>query len=71
MNYKYCLAYQRTHKDQELNIYLNFTKKDLLVDSPKKLPKLLFSTLSNKIELEPDVYGGKIKLTPFEGIIFS
>jgi len=67
---KYCLTYQRLHKDQELNIYLNFTKKALLVDSSIKKPQLLFSTLYNRKALEPNANSEKIKLTPYEGIIF-
>ncbi|MFW9936532.1 MAG: alpha-glucosidase [Candidatus Thorarchaeota archaeon] len=70
-NKKNCLTYQRQYKDQELTIYLNFTKKELIIDLPKEKPQLLFSTLTNRKMLELNDYGGKIKLTPFEGIIFS
>ncbi|MFX1406194.1 MAG: alpha-glucosidase [Promethearchaeota archaeon] len=70
-NKKNCLTYQRLYKDQELTIYLNFTKKELIIDLPKEKPELLFSTLPNRKTLELNDYSGKIKLTPFEGIIFS
>jgi oligo-1,6-glucosidase/alpha-glucosidase len=65
-----CFAYQRLYLDQKIFIYLNFTKKDLLIESPKEKPTLLFSTLFNRKTLESNNSSGKIKLTPFEGIIF-
>ncbi|MFX1588145.1 MAG: alpha-amylase family glycosyl hydrolase, partial [Promethearchaeota archaeon] len=70
-NKKNCLTYQRLYKDQELTIYLNFTKKELIIDLPKEKPELLFSTLPNRKILELNDYRGKIKLTPFEGLVFS
>ncbi|MHA1489184.1 MAG: alpha-glucosidase [Promethearchaeota archaeon] len=68
---KKLLAYRRIHEVQELYIFLNFSKKALLINTPKQEPELLFSTLPNREALDPDSYDGNLRLTPFEGIIFK
>ncbi len=65
-----CLAYKRILGKQEINVYLNFLNKVLLIKIPIQEPKLIFSTLSNRKALYPEANNGKIKLFPFEGIIF-
>jgi len=68
---KICICYTRNHKAQKIFIYLNFTKKELLIQTPIEKPELLFSTLSNRKALDTEAYNGNIKLTPLEGIIFK
>jgi len=68
---KHCISYTRSHKAQKIFIYLNFTKKELLIQTPIEKPELLFSTLSNRKALDTEAYNGNIKLTPLEGIIFK
>jgi glycosidase len=65
------ISYTRNHKAQKIFIYLNFTKKELLLQTPIEKPELLFSTLSNRKALETEVYNGNIKLNPLEGLIFK
>ena len=65
------LNYKRFNNKDEVYIYLNFSKKEILLHCPVEKPDLLFSTLSNRFALDIDAYHGKIKLTPFEGIIFK
>ena len=65
------ISYTRSHKAQKIFIYLNFTKKELLIKTPIEKPELLFSTLSNRKALDTEAYCGNIKLTPLEGIIFK
>ncbi len=65
------LTYKRFSENNQIYIYLNFSKKQLLMSCPVKKPDLLFSTLSNRVSLDIEAYGGSIKLTPFEGIIFK
>ena len=65
------IAFRRIHDVQELFIYLNFSKKEFLIKTPKENPLLIFSTLSNRKALDPEAYNGNLKLTPFEGIIFK
>jgi glycosidase len=64
-----CVAYQRSHQEQELSIYLNFSKKELFIDFFKDKASLLFSTILDKKSLEIDVSNEMIKINPFEGII--
>lgn len=68
---KNCISYTRNHKAQKIFIYLNFTKKELLIQTPIAKPELLFSTLSNRKTLDTEAYNGNIKLAPLEGIIFK
>lgn len=68
---KKCLAYRRIHNNQEIFIYLNFSKDLLKLDCPVKKPTLLFSTLANRVALNVNSNKNIMKLTPFEGIIFS
>jgi alpha-glucosidase len=65
------LSYKKYINDAEIYIYLNFSKKELLVPCPVECPYLYFSTLSNRVALDIEAYNGNIKLTPFEGIIFK
>ena len=65
------LSYKKYINDAEIYIYLNFSKKELLVPCPVEGPYLYFSTLSNRVALDIEAYNGNIKLTPFEGIIFK
>jgi glycosidase len=65
------ISYTRSHKAQKIFIYLNFSKKELLIQTPIEKPELLFSTLSNRKALDTKKYNGNIKLTPLEGIIFK
>ncbi len=65
------LSYRKYINDDEIYIYLNFSKKELLLNCPVESPDLYFSTLSNRVALDIEAYNGKIKLTPFEGIIFK
>ena len=64
-----CVAYQRSHQEQELSIYLNFSKKELFIDFFKDKASLLFSTILDKKSLELDISNEMIKINPFEGII--
>ena len=66
-----CLNYKRFNDEDEIYIYLNFSKNDLLIPCPVESPNLAFSTLSNRVALDIEAYNGNIKLTPFEGIIFK
>jgi len=68
---KKCLAYRRIHNNQEIFTYLNFSKDLLKLDCPVKKPTLLFSTLANRVALNVNSNNNIMKLTPFEGIIFS
>jgi alpha-glucosidase len=68
---KDCIRYRKYINDDEIYIYLNFSKKELLLNCPVESPDLYFSTLSNRVALDIEAYNGKIKLTPFEGIIFK
>ncbi|MFX0105228.1 MAG: alpha-glucosidase [Candidatus Hodarchaeota archaeon] len=66
---KKSLAYKRIYNTQEIVIYLNFSNKEIILKTPIQKPKLIFSTLSNRTALNPDLYNGNIKLIPLEGII--
>jgi glycosidase len=68
-NNRACIAYQRLHQDQNLSIYLNFSKKEIFIDFYKDEVSLLFSTIFDKKILELDISNEKIKINPFEGII--
>ena len=68
-NNRACIAYQRLHQDQNLSIYLNFSKKEIFIDFYKDEVSLLFSTIFDKKILELDISNEKIKIYPFEGII--
>jgi oligo-1,6-glucosidase/alpha-glucosidase len=68
---KYCLSYRRYTNVDEIYIYLNFSKNELLLNCPVEKPNLLFSTLSNRVALDIEAYNGNIKITPFEGIILK
>lgn len=75
MNYKKqkkeLLAYKRKYREEELIVFLNFTDKELLVPSPLQNPDLLFSTLPNRVDIEPEAYNNQIFLAPFEGMVFK
>ncbi|MFX0025017.1 MAG: alpha-glucosidase [Candidatus Hermodarchaeota archaeon] len=66
-----CLVYRRYYLNEQIFVILNFSKKERLIKSPIHKPSLLFSTLSNRVALDLEVYNGNIKLTPLEGIIFK
>lgn len=66
-----CLNYKRFNDEDEIYIYLNFSKNELLIPCPVESPNLAFSTLSNRVALDIEAYNGNIKITPFEGIIFK
>ncbi len=68
---KKCLAYRRYYLNEQIFVFLNFYKKEILIKSPINDPNLLFSTLSNRVALDLETYNGNIKLTPLEGIIFK
>ncbi|MGB5910269.1 MAG: alpha-glucosidase [Promethearchaeia archaeon] len=68
---KKCLAYRRYYFNEQIFVFLNFFKKEILIKSPINDPNLLFSTLSNRVALDLEAYNGNIKLTPLEGIIFK
>lgn len=68
---KKCLAYRRYYFNEQIFVFLNFYKKEILIKSPINDPNLLFSTLSNRVALDLETYNGNIKLTPLEGIIFK
>jgi len=65
------LAYRRYYFNEQIFVFLNFSKKEILIKSPINDPNLLFSTLSNRVALDLEAYNGNIKLTPLEGIIFK
>ncbi|MEJ2293806.1 MAG: DUF3459 domain-containing protein, partial [Candidatus Lokiarchaeota archaeon] len=67
----HCLNYKRFNDIEAHYIYLNFSKEEVLLPCPVDKPDLLFSTLSNRFILDTQAYNGKIKLTPFEGMIFK
>jgi hypothetical protein len=52
-------------------VFLNFSKKEILIKSPINDPNLLFSTLSNRVAFDLEAHDRNIKLTPLEGIIFK
>ncbi|MFX0010389.1 MAG: alpha-glucosidase [Candidatus Hermodarchaeota archaeon] len=64
-----CIAYKRLHQEQNLSIYLNFSKREIFIDAVKDKTSLLFSTIFNKKILELNPSNEKIKINPFEGII--
>lgn len=66
-----CLAYSRTLEKQKVFIYLNFSKDILELKCPVQRPRLLFSTLANRVTLDVDSLDGTMSLAPFEGIIFK
>jgi oligo-1,6-glucosidase/alpha-glucosidase len=66
-----CLSYKRFKADEVVYIYLNFSKKEILLPCPVESPVLVFSTLSNRVALDIEAYNDYIKLTPIEGIIFK
>jgi len=66
-----CLAYRRYYFNEQIFVFLNFSKKEILIKNPINDPNLLFSTLSNRVALDLEAYDGNIKLTPLEGIIFK
>ena len=68
---KKCLAYRRYYFNEQIFVFLNFHKKEILIKSPINDPNLLFSTLSNRVAFDLEAYNGNIKLTPLEGIIFK
>jgi glycosidase len=68
---KRCLAYRRVHEAGDVYVYLNFIKDMLFLKTPKKEPELLFSTLPNRVALDPAAYDNNIMLTAYEGIIFK
>jgi oligo-1,6-glucosidase/alpha-glucosidase len=68
---KACLAYGRIHQRQEIFVYLNFSKKEILLKSPLQNPELIFSTIPNRKAIDLDIYNENFKLTSFEGLIFK
>lgn len=66
---KKCLAYRRTHHDQEIFVYLNFSKKPVKLVCPVGKADVLFSTSveRNGAVAEAD---GSMTLAPFEAIVF-
>jgi alpha-glucosidase len=68
---KRCLAYRRIHENQEVFIYLNFSKDSLKLKCTIEKPTLLFSTLGNRVNLDIDASEGSLSLGPFEGIILG
>jgi len=68
---KQCLAYRRIYDNQETFIYLNFSEKSLKLACPISNPKLLFSTLANRVAINVDSPNGIMKLNSLEGIIFK
>ena len=68
---KRCLAYRRFNNKQGIFVFLNFSKKELLIKSPKTEPELLISTLLNRETIGLKAYDGNFNLTPYEGIIFK
>jgi len=69
--HKNCITLKRINSNDEIYIYLNFSRKEKLIVCPVENPNLLFSTLSNRVAIDIEAYNGKIKLTPLEGIIFK
>jgi oligo-1,6-glucosidase/alpha-glucosidase len=66
-----CLAYRRIHQEQELFIYLNFSKDKLKVECPVERPLLMFSTSGSKVTLGIDSSDQTFTLGPLEGVIFK
>lgn len=64
------LAYRRFIDGDQVIVYLNFSKKAIMIDCPKQ-DKLLFSTLVNRIVLDSNNYKKKLRLNPLEGIILE
>lgn len=67
---KNCLAYRRIYQDQEIFVYLNFSKKPLRLDSPAEKLDVLFSTSPKRKDIPVEADGSMI-LAPLEGIIFG
>lgn len=67
---KKCLAYRRTYRDEEIFVYLSFSKKPLQLKCPVGHGDVLFSTsaVRNEVLREPD---GFMILAPFEGVVFA
>ncbi|MFX1498628.1 MAG: alpha-glucosidase [Promethearchaeota archaeon] len=63
------LAYRRYIEEDQIYIYLNFTKKDLLITYPEYVSKILFSTLYNENTLNKRHLD--MKIHPFEGLILK
>ena len=68
---KQCLAYRRIYDNQEIFIYLNFSEKSLKLACPIDNPKLLFSTLANRVAINVNSSNGIMKINSLEGIIFK
>ena len=68
---KKCLAYKRTHHNQELFIYLNFSADNLSIKIPNNDMKVLFSTLPNRKTIRKNDDGQKFQLIGYEGIILE
>ena len=68
---KKCIAYKRIHSVDEIYVFLNFSRKELLLKSLKPEPKLLFSTKVNRNEVLNEKKKIYFRLNPFEGIIFQ
>jgi alpha-glucosidase len=66
-----CLAYRRVMEGREVDIYLNFSNDALKLRCPQRVPKLLFSTLADRKELNVQLPDGTINLDPLEGIVFE
>jgi alpha-glucosidase len=65
-----CLAYRRVHPDQALEIFLNFTSKQLKLPVPLDRDNVVFSThRTNTGEYSFQIREGNY-LAPWEGIIF-
>jgi len=66
---KKCLAYRRIYQNQEIFVYLNFSKKSLRLSCPVGETDVLFSTRPTRKDI-PVEADGSMTLAPLEGIIF-
>jgi oligo-1,6-glucosidase/alpha-glucosidase len=66
-----CLAYRRIHKEQTIFVYLNFSKAKLKLKCPVERPRLLFSTLFDRAELDMNLSDATFTIGPLEGIILE
>ncbi|MBD3194688.1 MAG: alpha-glucosidase [Candidatus Lokiarchaeota archaeon] len=68
---KGCLAYQRIFQNQIIRIYLNFTKKQKMIEFPYENFELLFSTFPNRTKVKSKKQDKYFLLKGFEGIIIQ
>ena len=64
-----CLVYRRSHPDQELYIYLNFSADTINLDIHNSDMQILFSTIPNRKKVRLPRQGRQIRLMGYEGLI--